>query len=332
MFKFNFGNVDNTVDITSENTVITAEKNDVLLKDAKHIDCPVENYLKIAKKLTESEVAVFLSNFTEISFLESQTIIDQLEDAADIVLAESNHSDLIPAVYEGGFKLWECTQDLADYLTQSGNEIEVKLEVEVEEKAGECSSPFKNPNDFLVPNLPADEFEKDPLAKSLEGKYVCDLGCSIGILGIIALINKATKIDFQDYNEEVISKLTIPCVVLNCEERDNLSIDDFEKCAFYSGDWESLRQLTEKEKKYDVILTSETIYSPASYSKLLNFFKTRLADDGIVYLAAKSYYFGVLGNILDFCDVLVKDGTFSYETVWKSGDGLQREIISIKRN
>lgn len=121
-------------------------------------------------------------------------------------------------------------------------------------------------------------------------------------------------------------------MVLNCEERDNLSHDDFEKCAFYSGDWESLRKLTENEKKYDVILTSETIYSPASYSKLLNFFKTRLSNDGIIYLAAKSYYFGVLGNILDFCDVLVKDGTFNYETVWKSADGLQREIISIKRN
>lgn len=121
-------------------------------------------------------------------------------------------------------------------------------------------------------------------------------------------------------------------MVLNCEERDNLSHDDFEKCAFYSGDWESLRKLTENEKKYDVILTSETIYSPASYSKLLNFFKTRLANDGIIYLAAKSYYFGVLGNILDFCDVLVKDATFNYETVWKSADGLQREIIAIKRN
>lgn len=84
-------------------------------------------------------------------------------------------------------------------MTQTGNEVEVKLEVE--EKVGECSSsPFKNPNDFLVPNPPADdEFESDPLAKSLEGKYVCDLGCSIGILGIIAVINKAAKIDFQDY-------------------------------------------------------------------------------------------------------------------------------------
>lgn len=98
-------------------------------------------------------------------------------------------------------------------MTQTGNEVEVKLEVEVEEKAGECSSsPFKNPNDFLVPNPPADdEFESDPLAKSLEGKYVCDLGCSIGILGIIALINKAAKIDFQDY----VSTASYLCLLIS---------------------------------------------------------------------------------------------------------------------
>lgn len=101
MFKFNFGNVNNSEEKPSENSVKTTVNNDVVFKDAKHVDCPVESYLKIAKKLTECEVTVFLSNFTEISFLESQTIIDQLEDAADIVLAESNHSDLIPAVYEG---------------------------------------------------------------------------------------------------------------------------------------------------------------------------------------------------------------------------------------
>lgn len=30
--------------------------------------------------------------------------------------AENSHSDLIPGVYEGGLKVWECTNDLANYL------------------------------------------------------------------------------------------------------------------------------------------------------------------------------------------------------------------------
>jgi ribosomal protein L11 methylase PrmA len=58
-------------------------------------------------------------------------------------------------VYEGGFKVWECTQDLADLLTFDDKEF--------------------------------------------VGKKVCDLGCSAGILGMIALISGAEKVDFQDY-------------------------------------------------------------------------------------------------------------------------------------
>lgn len=116
--------------------------------------------------------------------------------------------------------------------------------------------------------------------------------------------------------------------MLSCEERETPS--DFNKCAFFSGDWDSFRELTEKDDKYDVILTSETIYNPENYLKLLRFFKSRLSPDGTVYLSAKSYYFGVSGNILDFCKLVEKDAVFSYESVWKSVDGLQREILRIK--
>ena len=32
-------------------------------------------------------------------------------------VAYSAHSDLIPGIYEGGMKIWECTHDLIDYLS-----------------------------------------------------------------------------------------------------------------------------------------------------------------------------------------------------------------------
>lgn len=105
---------------------------------------------------------------------------------------------------------------------------------------------------------------------------------------------------------------------------------DFEKCSFYSGDWSCFEKLTAEDDKYDVILTSETIYNPENYSKLLNFFKTRLKSDGKVYLSAKSYYFGVAGNVLDFCKLVNEDKTFNYESIWTSTDGVQREILLIK--
>jgi hypothetical protein len=131
-------------------------------------------------------------------------------------------------------------------------------------------------------------------------------------------------------NEDVLENFTIKNVILNCEENERPE-EDFKKCKFFSGDWDSFKDLTASEEKYDIILTSETIYNPDNYSKLLNFFKSRLKKEGgKVYLAAKTHYFGVGGNTFDFCKFLEKDGDFSHELVWKSSEGLQREILLIQ--
>lgn len=82
--------------------------------------------------------------------------------------------------------------------------------------------------------------------------------------------------------------------------------------------------------KYDFIFTAETIYNSQNYLKLLNFFKAKLHKEGFIYLSAKSWYFGLSGNVLDFCKILDHDNTFQYEAVWKSVEGVQREIIKIK--
>lgn len=127
----------------------------------------------------------------------------------------------------------------------------------------------------------------------------------------------------------MLESFTVPNVVLYCEE--NEKPEYFSRCSFYSGDWDSFRDLTTNDEKYDIILTSETIYNPDYYTKLLNFFKSRLTDTGEIYLAAKSHYFGVHGNVFDFCKLIKEDGTFKAETVWKSSEGLQREILLLKR-
>jgi len=124
----------------------------------------------------------------------------------------------------------------------------------------------------------------------------------------------------------VLEKFTIPNVVLCCEEQDTPEL--FHKCSFYSGDWESFRSLS--DDKYDIIMTSETIYNPSNYTKLLDFFKSRLRNSGKVYVSAKSYYFGVAGNVQDFVKLLADDGALSCENVWKSTEGVQREILLLK--
>lgn len=90
-------------------------------------------------------------------------LIDRLsEDADDIKSAEQNDSDVVPGVYEGGAKVWECTQDLGDYLTA-----------------------FDDSGCTVIDGF-AD-------------KTVLDLGCGAGLLGILALKNGSSAVHFQDY-------------------------------------------------------------------------------------------------------------------------------------
>ncbi|KOC65533.1 Histidine protein methyltransferase 1 like protein [Habropoda laboriosa] len=174
-------------------------------------------------------------------------------------------------------------------------------------------------------------FEKNIV---FQDKFVLDLGCGTGVIGLIALL-KNSIVHFQDYNVEVISTVTIPNVLLNFEDRESI----LKRCEFFCGDWESFTKLhvssgENKLVEYDLIFTSETIYNPDNHKKLYEVFKQRLKQDGIGLIAAKSYYFGVGGGIRQFQNFIEEDGIFDVDVTWKSQDillGLQREILKITR-
>ncbi|XP_008558586.2 histidine protein methyltransferase 1 homolog [Microplitis demolitor] len=199
----------------------------------------------------------------------------------NIIKAESQHSDLLPAVYEGGLKIWECSFDLIKYL---------------------------NHQDIDFKNL-----------------KVLDLGCGAGIVGIF-LLSKGSTVHFQDYNNEVIQLVTIPNVALNIS-----SSDDINKVSeFYSGDWESFGELLTRENNYyDLILSCETIYNTDNHKKLYEIFKRHLKPTGVGYVAGKTYYFGVGGNMREFENLIKQDNKLRVKNVWKSEQGLQREILKL---
>ncbi|XP_002740457.1 histidine protein methyltransferase 1 homolog [Saccoglossus kowalevskii] len=213
---------------------------------------------------------------------------EQEKEGSNLLKAISQHTDLIPQVYEGGLKIWECSVDLVDYL----QDIEV---------------------DFA-------------------SKRVLELGCGAGLPGLFAM-QQGAVVCFQDYNEEVIQEITLPNFHLNINEK---ATDNQKKCTFLSGDWSSvekmlLSNMPNDEDKFDVILTSETIYNVDSLDKLHQIIKSTLKIDGVVYLAAKTHYFGVGGGTRLFEELVQREGYFTITVCKTCSDGVQREILKMQR-
>ena len=149
--------------------------------------------------------------------------------------------DLVKGKYEGGLKLWECAIDLTKYV--------------VRERVVEAMVTLSKSKSFRV----------------------LELGCGHGVPGIASLMarekmekdGKDTTLlcTLADYNEEVLTEVTIPNARLNgvCEQ-----------CTFLAGDWDDLVAAPSKKQseaflskdEFDLILTSDTIYNVDDAKKL----------------------------------------------------------------
>lgn len=103
---------------------------------------------------------------------------------------------------------------------------------------------------------------------------VIELGCGHGLPGIVATLAGAT-VDYQDYNAEVLQMLTVPTVLANW--RANHGVESAPPpVRYFSGDWGTLGSLLEDlnlTASYDMILTTETIYTLDGMSRLFKCIK-----------------------------------------------------------
>ena len=222
--------------------------------------------------------------------------------------AISSKSDLMPGVYEGGLKTWECSLDLAKYLVS--------------------------------------------IADMVKDKAIFEVGCGSGIPGIVAAKLGCKSVDFQDFNKEVVENVTFCnlsanlCKQVSEEELATLhnSMIDLElnfshlqsskvDFSLFYGDWNSLLHII-PTLRYDLILTSETIYCPSNYAALIQLFDSSLSlnAEAMILVAAKKFYFGLDGSILTFKQFIEADGRFEWKTCWSMESGVSREIISLSRS
>lgn len=220
--------------------------------------------------------------------------------------AELQESDLLPGVYEGGFKLWECAVDLATHIAAQ-------------------------PESHAAPGCAKADMR------------VLELGCGHGLPGLVSLCRGA-HVDFLDYNAEVLQQLTIPNVAAAAADHCSVgntttthsapsspaatgaspaspSEDMMSRARFFSGDWCGLvGDDSPTHAKYDLILTSDTLYNETCIRDLAWLIPELLTESGVAFIASKRHYFGVGGGTADF-----HRQSTAVDSQAKSDDGQERQ-------
>ncbi|RLN92216.1 hypothetical protein BBJ28_00003242 [Nothophytophthora sp. Chile5] len=221
-------------------------------------------------------------------------------------------SDLQTGVYEGGFKLWECSVDLVTF-------VEAAL-------------------------------RREPGAKMPAA--VLELGCGHGLPGIHALQRGAERVVFMDYNKEVLELTTCPNVLRNVRGDMQLSAKTSFYAGAWGSVSDYMQQVEQQPKEdmlFDLILTAETIYTEAYPGGALALLLADCCIDCSLALpqtikrhlrrspasralvAAKKYYFGTGGSVQHFVGLVEADGVLRAEIVWEERDCRSniREIVQL---
>ncbi len=162
----------------------------------------------------------------------------------------------------------------------------------------------------------------------LDGKRVIELGCGHGFPGILALLNGASEVTFCDFNSSVLSQATAPAVKKN--------VGSLHQSHFFAGDWASLPDAVGLNAPFDLMLSSETIYTEERAIGVARALAALLSKDpgATAYVSGKRYYFGTGGGSDVFRSALKEiDSSFSITVPLKVDNlgGNIREVMCIRR-
>ncbi|CDU26300.1 related to HPM1-AdoMet-dependent methyltransferase [Sporisorium scitamineum] len=293
---------------------------------------------------------------------------DEEEDQAEGGAAKTNggqqqgrghvdaDSDLIPGVYEGGLKTWECALDLVEVL-------------DAMHSTASSASPSSWPD-------------------RLSGKHILELGCGTALPTLFILDQLLQEpslpnginltLHLADYNAQVLQLVTLPNLILtwyaspasahfrctteashllherhelerrgqdHFDTENELAITDELVTAFaesltsrgihfnfYSGAWSTFPPASQK---MDLILTSETIYSLESLPALVELLRSYAkpqgeSEAGVALVAAKVIYFGVGGGVESLKQVLGQmHPTATVESLHSVTKGVGRTVLSV---
>lgn len=272
-------------------------------------------------------------------------------------------SDLITQVYEGGFKVRTKEQPAAP-LVAAPLVVPAPAWFRCSFSFSACSSLLR-----VIPQVwecaidlllflqrhgsgPSATCPVPLFPQGYSGTRVAELGCGHGFPGLYLLQRGCGYLALQDYNSEVIETATIDNARLNARPYSSaagqaspasaaaaapMAPEELDRrVGFFSGDWSDPQLLGMMGRgSYDLILTSDTLYSVAYMLPLFRSCSALLAPGGSALVAAKRYYFGIGGSTMEFADLVKREGRGEWsctlvDTI-EDGKSNIREILLLKR-
>ncbi|EMR11671.1 hypothetical protein PNEG_00109 [Pneumocystis murina B123] len=219
-------------------------------------------------------------------------------------------SDIIPNVYEGGYKTWECSYDLVEYLSKTSLKYS---------KLG-CGSALPSVVLFIQTLL----YSRNQAVNFTFQDY------NISVLKFLTIPNLFLAWAIIK-NQEIASMKEMN--ITNTIKEEFLS-DLIEKkitINFISGGWcDKMNHLI--LDKHDLILASETIYSKQNLNTFINILAYNIENhkESKALIAAKKTYFGLDVSIEDFIRKL-EEFHLNYSYVYESiNTGIVRVILNIE--
>ncbi|KAI8884379.1 hypothetical protein K501DRAFT_182357 [Backusella circina FSU 941] len=299
-FKFNFTNEDLDLDESEEQPLETSlgdlsldnkeELNKVPSQEYDILNLPLPRVIQAdIVQIPQVTDTIYKRTLEDVKFqMAEQDMLGEEEDKANTevvnMLNLGGNTDLIRGVYEGGFKTWECSVDMVQYLAslpedQVTNKRILELgcgsslpslyllrrhesnKVDVQDYNDQVLRYITIPNILLNTVLTVE----DPTTNNLPDNEKDE--------------DESEDDDVEEEDEEEEEEEEI--IEHTCDGEAEIPTDKIsdilgmvsKRTRAFMGDWSSLPEqlnIKQEQDKYDIIITSETIYAEHALPDLIN--------------------------------------------------------------
>ncbi|KAI8378213.1 hypothetical protein EDC96DRAFT_435478 [Choanephora cucurbitarum] len=314
-FKFNFTNEELDLEDTEDNQQLESSLGDLSIETNEVNKIPSQQYDILSSPLPsviqadilqvpDVEKPIYKRTLADVKFqmAEQDSLVEDENNDKEVInmLNLSGNTDLIRGVYEGGFKTWECSVDMVQYLASLPTEqISQKRVLELGCGSSLPSLYLLSPNlsnkvdvqDYneqvirfiTIPNILLNTVltVQDPAANTEPSESI----------EVEQEEESSDEEDEEEDEEDDDDEKRIEEDPVTCDAEAEIATERIPEMlgqvnartrAFF-GDWSTLpERLNADREKYDMIVTSETIYAEHALPDLIRVFQKALKKpDGV---------------------------------------------------